>query len=192
MRFSKRLDRIPPYLFVGIDKAIEEKKSQGIDVISFGVGDPDIPTPESVVETLCQESRNPLNHRYPSYFGLEEFRKAASNWMKNRFGVEVDHNKELLPLIGSKEGIAHVALGLLDPGDVALVCEPGYPAYEMGTLLAGAEPYFLPLKRENAFLPVLDSIPSKILRRSKVLWINYPNNPTGAVAEIDFFQKAVD
>jgi len=191
MRFSERLKKIPPYLFVEIDRKIEEKKSQGVDVISFGVGDPDMPSPEKVIATLCRESKNPLNHRYPSYFGLPEFRSAASEWIEKRFSVHLDPEREILPLLGSKEGIAHFALAVLDPGDVALICEPGYPVYEIGALLAGAEPFSLPLTRENEFLPDLDSIPGEILKRSKILWLNYPNNPTGAVANREFFEMAV-
>lgn len=191
MRFSKRLERIPPYLFAEIDRMIEEKRARGVDVISFGIGDPDEPTPDSLVESLNTESRRPENHRYPSYFGLPVFRNAAARWFLERFGVNLDPEREILPLIGSKEGIAHLALAVLDPGDIALVPEPGYPVYGMGTLLADAEPYFLPLVRGNGFLPDLSSVPEDITRRAKVLWLNYPNNPTGAVAETGFFEEAV-
>ena len=192
MRLSKRLERIPPYLFVEVDRKIAEKQAAGVDVISFGVGDPDIPTPESIVETLIEKSGNPEHHRYPSYFGLDEFRGAASRWVEHRFGVRLDPGREVLPLIGSKEGIAHLALALLDPGDLALVPEPSYPVYEMGTILAGAEPYFMPLKRENGFLPDLAAVPEKVAERAKVLWFNYPNNPTGAVAEEPLFTEAIE
>lgn len=192
MRYSKRLVRIPPYLFVEIDRKIAQKEAAGVDVISFGVGDPDIPTPESVIETLSVESRNPEHHRYPSYFGLDVFRKAVCSWFESRFGVKLDPDREVLPLIGSKEGIAHLALALLDPGDFALVPEPSYPVYEMGTILAGAEPYFMPLKQENDFLPDLRAVPGKAARRAKVLWLNYPNNPTGAVAEEPLFVEAIE
>jgi LL-diaminopimelate aminotransferase len=192
MRLSKRLDRIPPYLFVEVDRKIAEKEAAGVDVISFGVGDPDLPTPESVIETLMAESRKPEHHRYPSYFGLAGFRKAAARWFEQRFGVELDPDRELLPLIGSKEGIAHLAFALLDPGYLALVPEPAYPVYEMGTILAGAEPHFMPLKRENAFLPDLRSVPEEVAVRAKVLWFNYPNNPTGAVAGEPLFEEAIE
>lgn len=191
MRLSKRLEKIPPYLFVEVDRKIARKKADGIDVISFGVGDPDIPTPKSVIETLCAESRNPEHHRYPSYFGLDAFRQTVSRWFADRFRVDLDPDREILPLIGSKEGIAHFALAVLDPGDLALVPEPSYPVYGMGTLLAGGEPYYLPLKHENDFLPDLSIITSNVLKKAKILWINYPNNPTGAVAQSKFFNEAI-
>jgi len=162
-----------------------------VDVISFGVGDPDIPTPPRVLDTLAEESRRPENQRYPSYFGLDEFREAAARWFARRFAVELDPGSEVLPLIGSKEGIAHLALAVLDPGGVALVPEPGYPVYGMGTLLADAEPYYMPLRAENGFLPDLGSIPDDVAARAGVLWLNYPNNPTGAVAGAGFFEEAV-
>jgi LL-diaminopimelate aminotransferase len=192
MRFSGRLDRIPPYLFAEVDRKIAEKEAKGVDVISFGVGDPDLPTPVDVVDTLRAESRKPENHRYPSYFGLDEFREAAARWVKRRFGATLDPEREVLPLMGSKEGVAHIALALLDPGDLALVPEPSYPVYAMGTLLAGAESHFLPLVADGDFLPDLDSVPGEVASKSKVLWINYPNNPTGAIAPESFFEKAIE
>ena len=192
MRYSRRLDRIPPYLFAQIDRKIAEKKAQGVDVISFGVGDPDVPTPDGIVDRLCLEARKPENHRYPSYFGLPEFRLAASRWLERRFGVTVDPSCEMISLMGSKEGIAHMALAVLDPGDIALVPEPSYPVYAMGTLLAGAESHFLPLEASGGFLPDLEGISTDVLARAKILWLNYPNNPTGAVAEMDFFERAVE
>ncbi len=192
MRLSERLEKIPPYLFAEVDRRIAEKKAQGVDVISFGIGDPDTATPAHIVERLCEEGRRPENHRYPSYFGLPEYRRAAAGWFARRFGVELDPESQVLPLMGSKEGIAHLALALLDPGDLALVPEPGYPVYEMGTLLAGAESHFLPLAGERGFLPDLDSVPAEVAARSKVLWLNYPNNPTGAVARDGFFERAIE
>jgi len=192
MRYSHRLDRIPPYLFAQIDRKIAEKKAQGVDVISFGVGDPDVPTPDAIVDRLCLEARKPENHQYPSYFGLPGFRRAAARWLERRFSITVDPACELLPLMGSKEGIAHIALAVLDPGDIALVPEPSYPVYAMGTLLAGAESHFLPLQSGGGFLPDLESISPDVLARAKILWLNYPNNPTGAVAEMDFFERAVE
>lgn len=192
MRFSRRLDMIPPYLFAEVDRKIAEKKAQGVDVISFGVGDPDMPTPETVIDCLCEAARRPENHQYPSYFGLDEFRESAARWLGRRFGIEMDPACEVLPLMGSKEGIAHMALAALDPGDVALVPEPSYPVYAMGTLLAGAESHFLPLGPEGQFLPDLAGLGDDVLSRARILWINYPNNPTGAVAEIDFFARAVE
>lgn len=192
MRYSRRLDRIPPYLFAQIDRKIAEKKAQGVDVISFGVGDPDVPTPDAIVDRLCLEARKPENHRYPSYFGLPEFRVAAARWLERRFNINVDPACEVLPLMGSKEGIAHMALAALDPGDIALVPEPSYPVYAMGTLLAGAESHFIPLTADAGFLPDLDGISPDVLSRAKLLWINYPNNPTGAVAPMEFFARAVE
>ena len=192
MRYSRRLDRIPPYLFAQIDRKIAEKKAQGVDVISFGVGDPDVPTPDAIVDRLCLEARKPENHRYPSYFGLPEFRVAAARWLQRRFNINVDPACEVLPLMGSKEGIAHMALAALDPGDIALVPEPSYPVYAMGTLLAGAESHFIPLTADAGFLPDLDGISPDVLSRAKLLWINYPNNPTGAVAPMEFFARAVE
>lgn len=192
MRYSRRLDRIPPYLFAQIDRKIAEKKAQGVDVISFGVGDPDVPTPDAIVDRLCLEARKPENHRYPSYFGLPEFRVAAARWLERRFNIKVDPACEVLPLMGSKEGIAHMALAALDPGDIALVPEPSYPVYAMGTLLAGAESHFIPLTADAGFLPDLDGISPDVLSRAKLLWINYPNNPTGAVAPMEFFARAVE
>lgn len=190
MRLSKRLEKIPPYLFVEVDRKIDEQKAKGVDVISFGVGDPDEPTPAEVIDILCKESRKPEHHQYPSYFGLDAFRRACAEWFERRFGVPLDPASEILPLVGSKEGIAHLALALVDPGDTVLVPEPGYPVYEMGTLLAGGEPYLLPLRRENNFLPDIDSVSGEGLR-AKVMWLNYPNNPTGAVAERSFLERAV-
>jgi LL-diaminopimelate aminotransferase len=191
MRISRKLDRIPPYLFAEVDRKIAEKKAQGVDVISFGIGDPDVPTPGHVVDVLCEESRKPENHRYPDYYGLDAFRESASRWFERRFGVTLDPATEVLSLMGSKEGVAHLALALLDPGDIALIPEPSYPVYAMGTLLAGAESHFLPLTEENGFLPDLGLVPDDIASRSKVLWINYPNNPTGAVAPESFFVEAI-
>jgi LL-diaminopimelate aminotransferase len=192
MRLSARLDRIPPYLFSEIDRKIEEKEAQGVDVISFGVGDPDVPTPAQIVEVLCEEGSKPEHHRYPSYFGLPEFRESATRWFERRFAVSLDPDRQILPLMGSKEGVAHIALALLDAQDVALVPEPSYPVYAMGTLLAGAEIHYLPLTKDNGFLPDLQSVPPEVARLSKILWLNYPNNPTGAIAPREFFESAVD
>lgn len=191
MKLSRRLSRVPPYLFAEIDRKIAEKTAQGIDVISFGVGDPDIPTPESVVNSLCLSSREAKNHQYPSYFGLDEFRKTIAAWFQRRFEVELDPEREVLPLVGSKEGIAHLSLAVLDPGDTSLVPEPSYPVYSMGALLADAEAYFIPLKPENEFLPDLDVVDDKVAGRAKLLWLNYPNNPTGACADKEFFKRVV-
>jgi LL-diaminopimelate aminotransferase len=175
---------------VEINKKIAEKKARGEEVISFGIGDPDLPTPANVIEKLCQAARDPANHRYPETEGLPQLRQAIAAWYHKRFNVTLDPNTEVLPLIGSKEGIGHIAFCLIDQGDVALVPDPSYPVYAIGTQLAGGTPHYLPLKEENGFLPDLGSIPADVLQKSKLLWLNYPNNPTGAVAGLDFFNQA--
>ena len=192
MQFSERMNRVPPYLFVQISRKIAEKKAQGIEVISFGIGDPDIPTPDYVVDALGDASHDPPNHRYPESEGLPEFREGVADWYLRRFGVQLDPEKEVISLIGAKEGIGHVAFCFLDAGDVALVPDPGYPVYAMGTLFAGGESYMLPLTSENDWLPDLDSIPDDVARKAKLLWLNYPNNPTGAVTDLDYFSKAIE
>ena len=191
MRVSRRIEQLPPYLFVQISRKIEERKKRGEKVISFAIGDPDIPTPGHIVDRLCREARVPANHRYPETYGLDEVRQAVVEWYERRFGVTLDRDKEVLPLIGSKEGVGHVAFCFIDPGDVALIPDPGYPVYSVSTMFAGGEPYLMPLVEENGFLPDLDKIPAEAARRAKLMWINYPNNPTGAVAEGDFFERVV-
>jgi LL-diaminopimelate aminotransferase len=190
VRLAKRLEKLPPYLFAEISRKIAEKRSQGVDVISFGIGDPDLSTPEHILESLREASLDPANHRYPETEGLPELRQAIARWYERRFGVSLDPEGEVVPLIGSKEGIGHIALCLVDPGDVALVPDPGYPVWAIGTLLAGGEAYYLPLREENGFLPDLEAVPQEVLRRARTLWLNYPNNPTGAVADIEFFEGA--
>ena len=192
MQFSERMNRVPPYLFVQISRKIAEKKAQGIEAISFGIGDPDIPTPDYVIEALGEASHDAPNHRYPESEGLLEFREGVAEWYLRRFSVELDPEKEVISLIGAKEGIGHVALCFLDAGDIALVPDPGYPVYAMGTLFAGGASYMLPLTSENNWLPDLDSIPDDIAGRAKLLWLNYPNNPTGAVADLDYYGKAIE
>jgi LL-diaminopimelate aminotransferase len=192
VRLSRRVENLPPYLFVEISRKIAERKARGEDVVSFGIGDPDIPTPSHIIERLCKEARVPANQRYPESEGLPELRKTIANWYQKRFSVSLDPEKEVAPLIGSKEGIAHIALCLLNPGDTALITDPGYPVYSIGTNLVGGRPYYLPISSSNNFLPELDRIPENILEKTKVLWLNYPNNPTGAVADLQFFNKAVE
>ena len=192
MKLARRLDKIPPYLFVEISRKIAEKKAQGIEVISFGIGDPDIPTPPSIVERLRETALDAPNHRYPESDGLPEFRQAAADWYQRRFGISLDPDKEILSLIGAKEGIGHAALCFLDPGDVALVPDPGYPVYSVGTWFAGGECHWMPLLEENGWLPDLDAIPEHVARAAKVMWLNYPNNPTGAIAGPDYFEKVVE
>ncbi len=191
MKLARRIESLPPYLFVEITKKIAEKKAKGEDVISFAIGDPDIPTPSHIIDRLCQAAQDPANHRYPESDGLPELRQAIAEWYKKRFNVSLDPDKEVLPLIGAKEGIAHIALCFIDPGDIALVPDPAYPVYSIGTMLAGGRPYYLPLAEKNHFLPDFNSIPEHIVKRVKLLWINYPNNPTGAVADLDFFNRTV-
>jgi len=191
MQLASRLDKLPPYLFVDITKRIAEKRERGEDVVSFAIGDPDMPTPSHIIEYMCKSAHNPVNHHYPESIGLPELHTAIAEWYQKRFNITLDPEKEVLPLIGSKEGIGHIALCLINPGDVALVPDPGYPVYSVGALLVGGEPYFLPLKEENNFLPDFESIPADICSRAKILWLNYPNNPTGASADIEFFEKAV-
>ena len=191
MKTAKRIEKLPPYLFVGISNKIAEKRAQGIDVISLGIGDPDLPTPQHIIDRLCQAAREPHNHRYPESEGLPEFRQAVAAWYEKRFNVNLDPNKEVVSLIGAKDGVAHISLCLIDPGDIALVPDPGYPVYARGTMFCGGESYYMPLQEEGRFLPNLDSIPAKIARKARVLWLNYPNNPTGAVADLNFFDRVV-
>jgi LL-diaminopimelate aminotransferase len=191
MKFAGRIEKLPPYLFAQISKKVAAKKAEGIDVISFGIGDPDLPTPPHILDALAEASRDPANHRYPETEGLPEFRQAVGLWYERRFAVKLDPAKEVISLIGSKEGIGHVALCFIDPGDVALVPDPAYPVYEIGTMFAGGSAYHMPLREEHGFLPDFDAVPADVANRAKVLWLNYPNNPTGAVADIEFFERAV-
>lgn len=191
MKLARRVEALPPYLFAEISKKIAAKRAEGVDIVTFGIGDPDLPTPPHILAALHKAADDPVNHRYPESEGLPELRKAISDWYERRFGVRFDPDKETLPLIGSKEGIAHIALCFIDPGDVALVPDPAYPVYEIGTMFAGGETYRLDLKRENGWLPDLEAIPADVAAKARVLWLNYPNNPTGAVAELDFFERAV-
>ena len=191
MRISQRIANIPPYPFVEITRKINQKRSEGVDVITFAIGDPDIPTPQHIMDSLHAAADVPANHRYPESDGLPELRQAIADWYLRRFGITLDRDKEVLPLIGSKEGIANIAYCLIDPGDVGLVPDPGYPVYSMGTMFAGGESFFMPLKEENDFLPDFSAIPEDIARRAKVLWLNYPNAPTAGIATIEFFEEAV-
>ena len=192
MTFAKRVQQLPPYLFVGISRIIAAKRAQGIDVVDFGIGDPDIPTPEPVLDALKSGSDKLANHRYPESEGLPEFRQAVTDWYGRRFGVELDPVTEAINLIGAKEGIGHAALCFIDPGDVALVPDPAYPVYSIGTMFAGGESHYVPLLEKNAWLVDFQEISTEAAKRAKVLWLNYPNNPTGAVASVRFFQEAVE
>ncbi|ODA40966.1 LL-diaminopimelate aminotransferase [Desulfosporosinus sp. BG] len=191
MEEARRIQALPPYLFARIDEKIAEAKAKGVDVISLGIGDPDLPTPEHIIDKLVKAARNPVNHRYPSYVGMLEFRQAVAEWYKRRSNIMLDPKKEVVSLIGSKEGIAHIAFCYLNPGDIALIPDPGYPVYGVGISLAGGVPYAMPLKEENGFLPELDRIPEEIAHKAKLMFLNYPNNPTGAIADESFYSKVV-
>jgi LL-diaminopimelate aminotransferase len=191
MELAKRLNRLPPYLFVEINQKVAELETRGRDIINFGIGDPDLPTPSHIIERICQAAHDPVNHRYPETGGLLELRQAIAEWYERRFGVALNPAKEVLPLVGSKEGIGHMALCFIEPGDLALVPDPGYPPFSMGTILAGGEPYLMPLKEENGFLPDFEAIPDDVADKAKLMWLNSPYNPTGGTAGIDFFQEAV-
>jgi len=192
MKIARRIENLPPYLFVEIINKINEKRAKGEEVISFAIGDPDMPTPPHIIERLCQAAQDPANHRYPEAASLPELRQAVAKWYKKRFDVSLDADSEVLPLIGAKDGIAHIPFCFIDPGDVALVPDPGYPVYPVSTMLAGGTPYYMSLTKENKYLPDLNSIPEDIAKKTKFMWLNYPNNPTGAVANLDFFNGVVE
>jgi LL-diaminopimelate aminotransferase len=189
---AKRINDLPPYLFAEIDRRKRAALARGVDLIDLGIGDPDIPTPAAVVETLLESASKPANHRYPSSPGMSEFRNAVAAWYQHRFSVKLDPDKEVVSLIGSKEGIGNMAVAFVDPGDVVLVASPCYPVYHIGTAFAGGRSYFLPLRKENRFLPDLDSVPADVAKQAKLLWINYPNNPTAATADKAFYEKVVE
>jgi LL-diaminopimelate aminotransferase len=192
MRFARRLDAVPPYLFAELERKIAEKRRAGVDVISLGIGDPDLPTPQAIVDSLAAAARDPATHQYPTNHGSDEFREAAAGFYRNRFGVELDPAGEVVPALGGKEAVGHIALALLDPGDVCLSPDPGYPPYTSGPVFAGAEVHYLPLEEANGFLPDLGAIPADTLARANVLFLNYPNNPTGAIVEPGYFERAVE
>jgi len=191
IRKATRLEKLPPYLFAEIDKKKREVASRGVDIISLGIGDPDLPTAPHIVSALQEAATRPVNHRYPDYEGLFTFRKAATEWYHSRFHVTLDPEKEAVSLIGSKEGIAHIPLAFVNPGDVVLVPDPGYPVYNIGTIFSDGEPYFMPLRKENGFLPDLKAIPDAVARRAALMWIGYPNNPTSAIAPKEFFTEVI-
>ncbi len=191
MDWASRMNKIPPYLFFELDRIVEQQRQMGHDVINLGIGDPDMATAPHVVEAMQQAVAEPSNHRYPHYLGSIQFRQAMADWYAHRFGVALDPSDEVVALIGSKEGIAHLIWAFAEPGDIVLVPDPAYPVYYTQTLLAGAEPYYLPLLAAHNFLPQLDTIPQTVLNRATMLWINYPNNPTGAVADKTFLHEAV-
>ncbi|MEX2588044.1 MAG: LL-diaminopimelate aminotransferase [Actinomycetota bacterium] len=192
MRSAERIDKLPPYLFAELDKKVAAAKAKGVDVISFGIGDPDRPTPQHIVDAGIRELSDPANHQYPSYYGLAELREAIAAYYERRFNVALDPKTQVLPLIGSKEGIAHLATAFVDPGEAVLVQDPGYPVYRTATMLSGGRPISVPLTAGENFVPQLDRIPAGDVNVSKVLWINFPSNPTSAVCDEGFMKTAVD
>ena len=192
IKWSDRISQLPPYLFAEIDKKKALQIEKGVDVIDLGVGDPDIPTPSHIIQAAAAALADPSNHRYPSYAGMAEFRSAAAAWLQGRFGVSLDPETEVLALIGSKEGVAHTPMAFINPGDLALVPDPGYPVYPVSVAFAGGVCHRMPLLKENGFLPDLDAIPPDVAARAKMMFLNYPNNPTAAVAEGDFFERVVE
>jgi LL-diaminopimelate aminotransferase len=192
VRFARRLEAVPPYLFAELERKIAEKRREGIEVISLGIGDPDLPTPDSVIEALAAAARDPATHQYPSNQGSEEFRATAAAFYRDRFGVELDPASEVVPALGGKEAVGHVCLALLDPGDVCLSPDPGYPPYTSGPVFSGAKIHYLPLEEVNAFQPDLDSVPDDVAALANLLFLNYPNNPTGAIVQPGYFEQAVE
>jgi LL-diaminopimelate aminotransferase len=192
VKVARRMEKIPPYLFARIDRKKEEAKKRGIDLIDLSIGDPDIPTPKHIVEKMKEAVSDPKNHRYPSYEGMIEFRRAVAKWYKERFNVDLDPEKEVLTLLGSKDGISHIPFAFIDNGDLALIPSPGYPVYRIMTSLAGGNPYIMPLMEENDFLPNIDDIPKGIAEKARIMFLNYPNNPTGACAPSEFYEKVID
>ncbi len=192
MEQAERIKNLPPYLFVRIDEKVRALKEKGADIISLGMGDPDLPPPKHVIEALKKAAEDPKNLHYPTSVGLLEFRKAVSEWYKERFGLEFDPEKEIVSLIGSKEGLYYASASYVNPGDIGLAPDPGYPVYGIGISLAGGKPYYMPLKEENNFLPDYSAIPEDILKKAKLLFINYPNNPTSATATREFFEETIE
>jgi LL-diaminopimelate aminotransferase len=190
--YADRINSLPPYLFAAIDKAKAQVIQKGVDVINLGIGDPDMPTPLHIVEAMKKSLDNSARHRYPSYEGMPSFRNAAAQWYRRTMNVTLNPEDEVLTLIGSKEGIAHIPLAFLNPGDVSLVPDPGYPVYNIGSILASAKPFKMPLLAQNEFLPDLDAIPKDIAKKAKLMFLNYPNNPTSATASLKFFEEVVD
>jgi len=191
VQLSNLIRNLPPYHFADAKKRIAERKAAGIDVISLSMGDPDLPAPQAVVDRLCSAIQNPENHRYPEYFGMRALHAAFATWFKQRFDVRLTPERDMLPLLGSKEGLAYVGAAVLNAGDVSLIPDPYYPVYVTGSTTVGGVPYMLPLLEQNAYLPDLESIPTDVLAKSRLLWLNYPNNPTAATADLAFFERAV-
>ena len=191
MEIAKRLKNIPPYVFAAIDKKRQAVVARGVDVINLGIGDPDQPTPKFIVEAMQKALDVPANHKYPPFGGSPEYKQAAAQWCNKRFGIDINADNEITSLIGSKEGIHHIIMAYVDEGDVVLIPDPAYPVYRTSTLMVGGTPYFMPLTTENKFIPDLDAIPAEAAAKAKLMFLNYPGNPTGAVCDLKFFEKAV-
>ena len=189
---SQRLKALPPYLFAEIDTIIKEKKNQGLDVISLGIGDPDVPTPKGIIEALQNEAENPVNHQYPSSYGMESFKEAVADFYMDRFGVKIDPGEEVIPLFGSKEGVANIAYTFVDIGDFVLVPDPSYPVYSIGTMFAGGQTCSMPMEEKNDYIIDLERIDKGIAEKAKLMHVNYPNNPTSAVCGIDFYERLTE
>lgn len=192
MRLSQLINNLPPYHFADAKKKIADRKAAGVDVISLSMGDPDLPAPQQVLDRLTETLKNPINHRYPEYRGMRALHEAFAAWFQRRFGVELMPEVEMMPLLGSKEGLVYLGAAVLDAGDISLTSDPYYPAYITAATNVGAQPYMVPLLEQNDYLPDLESIPADVLRKARLLWLNYPNNPTAACAGRDFFEKAVE
>ena len=192
MRFARRLEQVPPYLFAELERQIAAMEQEGIDVISLGIGDPDLPTPEPIVEAAAAALRDPRTHQYPSNHGTQEFREAAAEFYGERFGVDLDPGSEVIPVLGGKEAVGHIAMACLDPGGLSLSPEPGYPPYTSGPVFSGADVHYLPLTEANDFFPDLYAIPADIAARANLLYLDYPNNPTGAIVPDGAFERAVE
>jgi LL-diaminopimelate aminotransferase len=191
IEFAGRIKSLPPYLFAAIDEMKQKAIARGVDIINLGIGDPDLPTPTPIVERLRHAAGDPKHHQYPSYEGMLSFRKAVAGWYQRRFGVSLDPASEVLTLIGSKEGIGHIPLAFVDPGDVVLVPSPGYPVYPVGTSFAGGVAHLMPLTKQNGFLPDLAAIPDDVAQKAKLMFLNSPNNPTSVVMSKDYFKRVV-
>lgn len=191
MEISNRLKNIPPYVFAELDKKRQAAVARGVDVINLGIGDPDQPTPAHIVQAMQEALNNPVNHRYPPFGGTKEYREAAAKWCNARFGIDINPDTEITSLIGSKEGIHNIIHAFVDPGDYSLIPDPAYPVYKSSTILAGGIPYGMPLTPQNKFLADLDAIPADVVKKAKILFLNYPNNPTGAVCDLPYLEKAV-
>src|SRR3970040_2696622 len=189
IKYSTRIKTLPPYLFAAIDEMKQKAIARGVDIINLGIGDPDLPTPAPIVDSLAQAAKNPKHHQYPSYEGMLSFRQAVADWYKRRFKVTLDRDHEVLTLIGSKEGIGHIPLAFVDTGDTGLVPSPGYPVYPVGTSFAGGVPHLMPLTKQNGFLPDLTAIPKDVAKKAKLMFLNSPNNPTSVIMSKDYFKR---